>query len=128
MYPREPVIDAAAHPAVAREGDLRAFMPQPWRSRPFAQLDRFFYPAPDGEYWEPARPADGLPGSDPVLLRRQLLDEAGGDVAILLPPTRGLHPNVQLANALRRATNDRLPPRGAHTGKAPLRPRRARPA
>lgn len=102
------VVDAAVHPLVKNANDLREYMQEPWRSRPFPGPERYFYPHPTGEYRADARPTQELPGSDPALLTRQLFDEAGVDYAILLPLTRGLLPDVDLAAAICAATNDWL--------------------
>ena len=66
------IVDAAAHPVVRHGDELREYMPEPWRSRPFPGPERYQYAAPDGEYAE--RPESGLPGSDPAALPRS----AGG--------------------------------------------------
>lgn len=102
------VVDCAVHPLVRHSDELREYMPEPWRSRPFPPPERYFYPALDGEYWKEACGPMGLPGSDPDLLARQLFSEAGVDCAVLLPLTRGLLPNTDLATAICAATNDWL--------------------
>lgn len=100
------VVDAACHPAPRDDAHLRSYMPQPWRERFFPPAERYWYPAPDPEQREEAvGSAGGAPGSDPELLARQLLDEAGVDVAILLPLTRGLLPDLDLGAAVCAATN-----------------------
>lgn len=101
-------IDCAAHPQVRFQHDIREYMREPYRSKPFPGPDRYFYPNPVGDYLPSARPEEGLPGSDPALLQRQLFDEAGVDFAILLPLLRGLLPEVDLSAALCAATNDWL--------------------
>jgi predicted TIM-barrel fold metal-dependent hydrolase len=91
------IVDAAAHPVVRHGDELREYMPEPWRSRPFPGPERYQYAAPDGEYAE--RPESGLPGSDPAALPR------AADVVVLLPLTRGLLPNIDLGSAICAATN-----------------------
>jgi predicted TIM-barrel fold metal-dependent hydrolase len=79
------IVDAASHPVFQHPDDLREYMPEPWRSRPFPGPDRYQYAAPGGEYAESPAPA--------------------ADVTVLLPLTRGLLPNVDLGSAICAATN-----------------------
>ena len=102
------VVDAAAHPVGSTGDEIRRYMQEPWRSAHFPGPERYHYASPFGEYDEAAVPdAGGLPGSDPALLAEQL----GPDVAtriVLIPLTRGLLPNTDLANAICSATNEWL--------------------
>jgi predicted TIM-barrel fold metal-dependent hydrolase len=99
------VIDCAVHPAVPDRDTLRHYMAAPWRSRPFPGPERYFYPAPIPEFLGEA----GVPaGSDPALAARRLFEEGGAAYAILLPLTRGLLPDLDLAAAVCAATNDWL--------------------
>ena len=102
------VIDAAAHPVMPTGEEIREYMREPWRTKFFPGPERYQYASPFGEYREDAATPTGLPGSDPGLFERQLLDEAGIDRVILLPLTRGLLPNTDLASAVCAATNDWL--------------------
>ena len=102
------VVDAAAHPSFGRPDELRDYMPEPWRSRAFPIPDRYYYPVPGNEWREDAAVDGAAAGSDPALFRRQLLDEAGVDIAILLPLTRGLLPDLDLSAAICAATNEWL--------------------
>lgn len=99
------IIDAAVHPNVRRDEDLRDFLDEPWTHRVFAPIDRYYYPVPGGQYAPRSRHRQGLPGSDPELLEHQLLDEAGVDMAILLPLTRGLNLDTDVNSAVCEATN-----------------------
>ncbi|HVB11018.1 MAG TPA: amidohydrolase family protein [Bacillota bacterium] len=100
MRGRNPrILDCAVHPAPKAGDDLRAYMPEPWRSRPFPGLQRYFYPAPNGE-------ADPQGATDPEQTAQDVLGSASA--AILLPLTRGLLPDADLAAAICRATNDWL--------------------
>lgn len=101
------IIDCAVHPQVRHPEELREYMREPWRSRPFPRPERYFFPAPAGDY-HPDAETDGLPGSDPDLAARRLFNEGGVDRAILVPLTRGLLPDVDLGSAICRATNDWL--------------------
>lgn len=104
----QPIIDAAVHPVVRRDEDLREFLSEPWQHRVIAPIDRYYYPVPGGQYLTGAAPADGLPGSDPALLEHQLFEQAGVDVAVLLPLTRGLNLDTDVNNAVCSATNSWL--------------------
>lgn len=98
------LIDCAVHPQVSQPDDLRAFMDEPWRSRPFPRPERYYYPALDGEFLEQTG-SDGLAGSDPAAMAACLFDEHRTDHAILLPLTRGLLPDIDLGSAVCQATN-----------------------
>ncbi len=99
------IVDCAVHPAPRHPDDLRAYMREPWRSRPFPGLQRYFYPAPHGDFDPAAGPA---PGTDPEVVARHVLHDRGASAAILLPLTRGLLPDLDLAAAVCAATNDWL--------------------
>lgn len=101
------VIDAAAHPLMPTGEELREYLDEPWRHKYFPGPERYQYASPFGEYRVGTEPPSGLPGSDPEVFIRQL-DEAGIGTAVLLPLTRGLLPNTDLASAICRATNDWL--------------------
>src|SRR5437899_11598525 len=81
-------------------------MSEPWRSRPFPGPERYFYPAPMGDYAPEARSDGSVPGSDPELAGRRLFTEMGVDCAVLIPLTRGLLADLDLATAICAATND----------------------
>jgi predicted TIM-barrel fold metal-dependent hydrolase len=102
------VIDAAAHPVAPTGDEIRQYMSEPWRSKSFPGPERYQYASPFGEYRAGTEPASGLPGSDPQLFERQLLEENGIAHAVLLPLTRGLLPNTDLGSAVCAATNDWL--------------------
>lgn len=85
-------VDSDVHP-VPRRGELVDYIPEPWRGRYFLTHsvgEQIFYDAPDYAHAYAMRvdtfPADGeFPGSDPDLAFRQLIMEAGADIAILEP-------------------------------------------
>lgn len=89
------VVDSDIHP-MPRRGELVEYIPEPWRSRYFLSHyvgDTIYYDAPDYAHSAAMRvdafPADGeFPGSDPDLAFRQLIMEAGSDIAILEPAGR----------------------------------------
>ena len=101
------VVDASVHPVVRASDDLREYMPEPWRSRSFPGPERYEFAWTTGEQLTEAEREDGLAGSDADLLTAWLR-AAGVDTAILLPLTRGLLPNVDLATAICAATNEWL--------------------
>ncbi|MFY9922452.1 MAG: hypothetical protein WAL26_29325, partial [Mycobacterium sp.] len=83
-------VDSDVHP-VPRSGELTPYIPEPWRSKYFLTRkigDQIYYDAPDYAHAYAMRvdtfPADGqFPGSDPDLAFKQLIMEAGADIAIL---------------------------------------------
>src|ERR1700721_3245457 len=85
-------VDSDVHP-VPRRGELTPYIPEPWRSKYFLTRnvgDQIYYDAPDYAHAYAMRmdtfPPDGeFPGSDPDIALRQLIMEAGSDIAILEP-------------------------------------------
>lgn len=98
-------VDAAAHPFPRDQDDIRKYMSAPLSNLRFPGLDGYFYPPPSDEYSLDFAPVGGLPGSDPELLSRQLLSEASIDAVVLLPLTRGLLPDVDMATEICIGTN-----------------------
>src|ERR1700735_4562101 len=80
------------HPAPKR-GELTPYIPEPWRSKYFLTRtvgDQIYYDAPDYAHSYAMRtdafPPNGeFPCSDPDMAFRQLIMEAGSDIAILEP-------------------------------------------
>lgn len=101
------LIDCAVHPQVAHPDDLRRYMIEPWKSRPFPRPERYHYPVLTGE-WLAGTTDNGLAGSDPARMSDELFDKNGVDAAVLVPLTRGLIPEVDLGDAVCKATNDWL--------------------
>src|SRR5271165_1281945 len=85
-------VDSDVHP-VPKRGQLVEYIPEPWRSKYFLSRrvgDTIYYDAPDYAHSYAMRadtfPPDGeFPGSDPDMAFRQLIMEAGADLAILDP-------------------------------------------
>ena len=102
------IVDCAVHPSMRHRDEVREYMQEPWRSRPFPGPERYFYPAPMGDYCPDAHTPGALPGSDPQAVGRRLFDEMGIDRAVLMPLTRGLLADDDLATAICAATNDWL--------------------
>ena len=85
-------VDSDVHP-VPKTGVLEQYIPEPWRSKYFLTRkvgEQIYYDAPDYAHAYAMRldtfPADGeFAGSDPDLAFKQLIMEAGADIAILEP-------------------------------------------
>jgi predicted TIM-barrel fold metal-dependent hydrolase len=101
------LVDCDVHPEPASADELREYLPVAWQRAPDSLL------ANTALYLPPAHPArldaigpDGAKaGSDPAFMERQLLGDAGVDVAILDPLVRRQKdPGFELA--LCQATND----------------------
>lgn len=102
------VIDACVHVMPRSPDEFLAHLREPWRSRTFPGPERYNYALASGEYLPASTAANGVPGSDADIVAAQLFGDGGASAAILVPLTRGLHPNVNLATALCTATNDWL--------------------
>jgi uncharacterized protein len=85
-------VDSDVHPAPKR-GELVPYIPEPWRSKYFLTRnvgEQIYYDAPDYAHTYAMRadafPVNGeFPCSDPDMAFRQLIMEAGSDIAILEP-------------------------------------------
>jgi predicted TIM-barrel fold metal-dependent hydrolase len=105
------VVDSDVHP-VPKRGAFVEHIPEPYRSKYFlshAVGDTINYDAPDYAYAMAMRtdafPDDGgFPGSDPDMAFRQLIMEAGSDIGILEPGSRG-HIIPEVTQAGKMATN-----------------------
>jgi len=106
------VVDSDVHP-VPKHGVLADYIPEPWRSKFFLNRqvgEQIYYDAPDYAHSKAMRadtfPPDGeFPGSDPNMTFRQLVMEAGVDIAIL-EPLYGFTRLPETTAALAVATND----------------------
>jgi uncharacterized protein len=106
------VVDADVHP-VPKQGVLVDYIPEPWRSKFFLNRkvgEQIYYDAPDYAHSKAMRadtfPPDGeFPGSDPDMTFRQLVMDAGVDIAIL-EPLYGFSRLPETTAALAVATND----------------------
>jgi predicted TIM-barrel fold metal-dependent hydrolase len=102
------VVDTDVHPMLTSPAELKEYLPVRWHHHL-----RYFTPIPiriaainHGTRVD-ARPGDGRPaGSDPDLMAKQLLGEAGVDFAILLFHTYGNLPDPQADAAWTTAIND----------------------
>jgi predicted TIM-barrel fold metal-dependent hydrolase len=106
------IVDSDVHPYPKR-GELEQFIRAPFKDifarRAIGAGDSIYYDAPDYAYAYAMRtdtfPADGnFAGSDPDLLFRQLIMEAGSDIAVL-GPLNGGGQTEEESHALAVATN-----------------------
>ena len=108
---RVEIVDCDVHPLPRHTDEIREYLPEPWPQVP----DQLISSYPLVLYMPPTQPlrrdafgpAGEVPGSDPEFSYRQLIDEAGVDLAILLPLVRN-HANPEYEAALCQATNDWL--------------------
>lgn len=105
---RTPRVDACLHPAPRNANDIRHYMVEPWKSRAFPGPEFYDYVGPEQPYLDVAAEVAGLPGSEPTQIRDWLQHECQVDMAVLLPLTRGLLPNLDLNAAIAAATNQWL--------------------
>jgi predicted TIM-barrel fold metal-dependent hydrolase len=99
------LIDSSVHPQVPKAEDLKQYVAAPWNQKFWPGTERYHFPHPVSEYLGWARPAAGLPGSDPALMAKHLFEDRSFDYAVLLPLTRGLVPDVDLGTAICAGTN-----------------------
>ena len=103
-------VDSDVHPSPKR-GELVPYIPEPWRSKYFLTRnigEQIYYDAPDYAHSYAMRvdsfPPNGeFPCSDPDMAFRQLIMEAGSDIAILEPaayPARLPEAQHAMASAL----------------------------
>jgi predicted TIM-barrel fold metal-dependent hydrolase len=87
--------------------ELREYMDEPWRSGGLpSPVDRDLLQSRVPWFAEGTAPANGaIPGSQPDLVRKTLMEEGGADYVILLPLTRGMMPNIRREVAVNAATN-----------------------
>ena len=103
------IVDASVHVFFKRNGEIRDFLREPFRSRGIPDVEMDWYGAPDGEYSaDVIARSDGYPGSDPAQVGRHLFEEQGVEVAVLHPMTRGNLPDRHLTNAVLAAHNEML--------------------
>ena len=105
------IIDADVHPLPESPEQLRQFLPSEWQSVPEQLISSYplvlYLPPSQPLRRDAAGPNGELPGSNPRFTYQQLFEEAGVDMAILLPLVRN-HANPDYEAALCQATNDWL--------------------
>lgn len=105
------VVDADVHPSPRTPEELRGYLPEPWRSRPwsdqvFNAIGSPIYMAPNmAQRRDAYGPDGGPPASDPGFTEGQLFGEAGVDFAILIPLTVRPVTNPEHEAAVAAATN-----------------------
>src|SRR3954447_7239517 len=99
-----PIIDTDVHHSLYSWEELQPYLDEPWRTSvvdPNSRPGGMGYRAWGGHRRrDSVPPAGGLPGSDPVFLKEQLIEETGVDIGILTGDIYALnvHPNVDYAN------------------------------
>jgi predicted TIM-barrel fold metal-dependent hydrolase len=113
-------IDCDIHPnfSTAWAEELSPYMPEEWRvilGGPAGYVANYqlpvnpFYPVPGGALRLDLEPDGGMPGSDPLVAARQLLDAHKIDRAVLQPQaalTLSILPNADVATVIAGALND----------------------
>jgi predicted TIM-barrel fold metal-dependent hydrolase len=104
---RPGILDVDVHPVPRSADEIRQYMPMPFRDR-YRGERRAFYNNPIHGSRLDSRPADGGPiGSDPGLLREQLIEEFGVAYAILISRSfANIHPDPDYAAAIASAFNE----------------------
>ncbi|NBD24711.1 amidohydrolase family protein [Paenibacillus glycinis] len=106
---RTGIIDCDVHPYPRNTEEIRSYMKQPWRDRYNGGGRGFFGNPVQGDRVDARPPQGGPSGSDPELLRKQLIDEYGHAYAILMPRAFcNLHPDPDFGTAIAAAFNDWL--------------------
>jgi predicted TIM-barrel fold metal-dependent hydrolase len=105
------LVDADVHPLPRSPDEIRAHLPSAWQRVPEQLISSYplvlYLPSAQPLRRDAIGPNGETPGTDPGLTERQLFDEAGVDIAILLPLVRN-HANPEYEVALCAATNDWL--------------------
>src|SRR5712691_9914546 len=99
------VIDANVQPHFRKNSEIRRYLPASYRSRAIPDVEQQWYQAPGGDYCADLY-GDHYPGSDVVMMSKNLFDDAGVDMAILNPLTRGNIADYLLNSRIWAATND----------------------
>ncbi len=103
------VVDCDIHVNPRSGTELAGYMPEPWAGRGYRELlygggmlgtSVIFAPPNEGRRLDAFGP-EGPPGSDPGFTGKQLFDEAGVDIAIIVPLTEksATHPEHEAAMA-----------------------------
>jgi len=106
---RTGIIDVDVHPVPRSPDEIRARMPMPWRDRFKGERRSFFLNPVHGSRLD-SMPAGGGPaGSEPELLREQLIETYNVAHAILISRTFcNIHPDPDYAAAIAAAFNEWL--------------------
>lgn len=102
------IIDCDVHPSPVGADEIRSYMKQPWKDRYHGGGRGFFGNPVHGARLD-AKPPNGVIGSDPDFLRRQLIDQYNEQHTVLLPRAFcNLLPDPDFATAVAAAYNDWL--------------------
>jgi predicted TIM-barrel fold metal-dependent hydrolase len=101
-----PVIDANVQPHFRYNSEIRRYLPPAHKLRAIPDVEQQWYQAPGGDYCQELY-GEHYPGSDPETVGRHLAD-AGVDVAVLNPLTRGNIADYLLNSRICAAVNDWL--------------------
>ena len=100
-----PIIDANVQPHFRHNAEIRRYLAPTHAMRAIPDVEQQWYQAPRGDYREDLY-GDHYPGSDPATVARHLFEDAGVDVAILNPLTRGNIADYLLNSRICAAIND----------------------
>jgi predicted TIM-barrel fold metal-dependent hydrolase len=105
------IVDADVHPLPRGPEELREYLPDPWRQVPAQLISSYplvlYLPPTQPLRRDAIGPNGEVPGSDPDFSYAQLVEQAGVDLAVLLPLVRN-HANPDYESALCQATNEWL--------------------
>jgi len=103
------IVDCDVHPMPCSIDEIKQYMPMPWKDR-YTGGGRGFFSNPVHGSRLDAKPSSGGPaGSDPDLMREQLIDQFSVAYAMLLPRAFcNLHPDPDFGTAIAAAYNDWL--------------------
>ncbi len=80
------IVDCDVHPQFRSPEEFLSYLPEPYRRSKLPWSGRAVVAAPDGGRRADAAPPSGYPtASDPEFLEQQLFEEAGVDIAIMIP-------------------------------------------
>jgi predicted TIM-barrel fold metal-dependent hydrolase len=101
------VVDANVQPHFSSNAEIRRYLPPAHAMRSIPDVEQQWYQAPGGDYRQDLY-GEHYPGSDRDTVSKHLFDDAGVDVAILNPLTRGNIADYLLNSRICRAINDWL--------------------
>jgi len=107
MSPLSPVIDTNVQPHFRKNAEIRRYLAPTYSLRSIPDVEQQWYQAPRGDYRADLY-GDHYPGSDPATMAKHLFEDAGVDVAILNPLTRGNIADYLLNSRICAAINDWL--------------------
>jgi predicted TIM-barrel fold metal-dependent hydrolase len=107
MTSQRPIIDTNVQPHFRKNAEIRRYLPATFSLRSIPDVEQQWYQAPGGDYRADLY-GDHYPGSDPETTSRHLFEDAGVDVAILNPLTRGNIADYLLNSRICAAINDWL--------------------